>query len=181
MTHASSPADALPTPVSVALSLGSNINRYRHITHALDALSDAFGALVCSPVYESESVGFDGSNFLNSVVLITTTLGLDDIGPILKQIEDDNGRDRNGPKFGPRTLDIDVLTYGDLVGQHHGIELPRRETARNAFVLKPMADILPDTRMPGSELTYGQLWANYPKEKQKLWAVPFEWNGRVLS
>ncbi|MEX2320389.1 MAG: 2-amino-4-hydroxy-6-hydroxymethyldihydropteridine diphosphokinase [Saccharospirillum sp.] len=179
MTHSSCQTDA--TPTDVALSLGSNINRYRHLGEALDALADAFGDLRCSPVYESESVGFDGSNFLNSVVVISTTLGLEDISPVLKQIEDDNGRDRNGPKFGPRTLDIDVLTYGDRVGDYHGIELPRQETARNAFVLKPMADILPDTRMPGSDLTYAQLWAQYPKEKQKLWAVPFEWRGRALS
>ncbi|MEX0623903.1 2-amino-4-hydroxy-6-hydroxymethyldihydropteridine diphosphokinase [Saccharospirillum sp.] len=179
MTHSSRQTDA--TLTDVALSLGSNINRYRHLVKALDALADAFGDLRCSPVYESESVGFDGSNFLNSVVVISTTLGLEDISPVLKQIEDDNGRDRNGPKFGPRTLDIDVLTYGDRVGDYHGIELPRQETARNAFVLKPMADILPDTLMPGSGLTYAQLWAQYPKEKQKLWAVPFEWRGRVLS
>lgn len=168
------------TDTPVTLSLGSNINRYRNLNHALDALAKAFGELVCSPVYESESIGFDGSNFLNSVVLVHTTLGLDGIGPILKQIEDNNGRDRNGPKFGPRTLDIDVLTYGGLVGLHHGVELPRKETARNAFVLKPMADILPDTPLPGSDKTYAQLWAHYPKELQKLWVVPFEWRGRPL-
>jgi 2-amino-4-hydroxy-6-hydroxymethyldihydropteridine diphosphokinase len=176
-----SPNQTDTRPAVVALSLGSNINRYQHLSQALDALADAFGELRCSPVYESESVGFDGSNFLNSVVVIETVLGLEDINPILKQIEDNNGRDRNGPKFGPRTLDIDVLTYGNLVGEHQGVELPRHETARNAFVLKPMADLLPDSRLPGSENTYAQLWARYPKEKQKLWAVPFEWRGRVLS
>ena len=179
MTQSSDQTDT--TPTLVALSLGSNINRYQHLSQALDALAEAFGELRCSPVYESESVGFDGSNFLNSVVVICTALRLEDINPILKQIEDSNGRDRNGPKFGPRTLDIDVLTYGNLVGEHHGVELPRHETARNAFVLKPMADLLPDTLLPGSDLTYTELWAKYPAEKQKLWAVPFEWRGRVLS
>lgn len=166
--------------IPVALSLGSNIDRYRHLTNALNALAEEFGDLLCSPVYESEAVGFDGSNFLNSVVVVYTRRSLAEIGPILKRIEDANGRNRSGPKFSARTLDIDVLTYGSLVGEHDDVLLPREETARNAFVLKPMADILPDTLMPGSNQTYGELWANYPKDKQKLWRVPFKWNGKDI-
>lgn len=167
-------------PIPVALSLGSNIDRYRHIGGALDALAAEFGELICSPVYESEAVGFDGSPFLNSVVLVHTRRTLAEIGPVLKRIEDAHGRNRSGPKFSPRTLDIDVLTYGDAVGRVAGIDLPRAETAENAFVLRPMADILPDTRLPGSDRTYAQLWAAYPKDKQRLWPVPFEWRGRPL-
>lgn len=166
--------------IEVALSLGSNIDRYRHISGALDALAEAFGELLCSPVYESEAVGFDGSAFLNSVVLVRTHLPLADIVPLLKRIEDDHGRNRSGPKFSPRTLDIDVLTYGDVVGELDGIELPRAETAQNAFVLKPMADILPDTRLPGSDQSYSELWAAYPKDRQKLWPVAFQWRDQVL-
>ncbi|MHA7880875.1 MAG: 2-amino-4-hydroxy-6-hydroxymethyldihydropteridine diphosphokinase [Saccharospirillum sp.] len=163
--------------VPVALSLGSNIDRYRNLTRALDALAKEFGELLCSPVYESEAVGFDGSNFLNSVVVVHTGRSLSEIGPILKRIEDDNGRNRSGPKFSARTLDIDVLTYADWIGEYDGILLPRDETAKNAFVLKPMADILPDTLMPGSDQTYSELWSHYPKAKQKLWRVPFTWQG----
>lgn len=166
--------------VPVALSLGSNINRYRHLTGALDALADAFGELWCSPVYESESVGFDGSPFLNSVVVIHTDRSLTDINAVLKRIEDDHGRNREGPKFSSRTLDIDVLTYGDAVGELEGIELPREETAKNAFVLKPLADLLPDHCLPGSDATYAQLWAAYPKDKQKLWRVSFRWHDQTL-
>lgn len=166
--------------IEVALSLGSNIDRYRHIGGALDALAEAFGELICSPVYESEAVGFAGSAFLNSVVLVRTTLPLAEIVPLLKRIEDDNGRNRSGPKFSPRTLDIDVLTYGDAVGELDGIELPRAETAQNAFVLKPLADIRPDTLMPGSDKSYAELWAAYPKDRQKLWPVAFQWRDQAL-
>lgn len=166
--------------VDVALSLGSNIDRYRHISGALDALAEAFGELLCSPVYESESVGFDGSPFLNSVVLIRTAQPLAEIVRLLKRIEDDHGRNRSGPKFSPRTLDIDVLTYGEVVGELDGIELPRAETAENAFVLKPMADILPDTLLPGSDKSYAELWADYPKDRQKLWPVAFQWRDQAL-
>lgn len=166
--------------IEVALSLGSNIDRYRHIGGALDALADAFGELICSPVYESEAVGFAGSAFLNSVVLVRTALPLAEIVPLLKRIEDDNGRNRSGPKFSPRTLDIDVLTYGDAVGELDGIELPRAETAQNAFVLKPLADIRPDTLLPGSDKSYAELWAAYPKDRQKLWPVAFQWRDQAL-
>lgn len=166
--------------IEVALSLGSNIERYRHISGALDALAEAFGELVCSPVYESESVGFDGSPFLNSVVLIHTSRSLAEIVPLLKRIEDEHGRNRSGPKFSPRTLDIDVLTYGEVVGELDGVELPRTETAQNAFVLKPLADICPDSRLPGSDKSYAELWAAYPKDRQKLWPVAFQWRDQAL-
>ncbi|WP_232819347.1 2-amino-4-hydroxy-6-hydroxymethyldihydropteridine diphosphokinase [Saccharospirillum mangrovi] len=166
--------------VEVALSLGSNIERYRHISGALDALADAFGELVCSPVYESESVGFDGSPFLNSVVIVSTQLPLADVVTLLKRIEDDHGRNRSGPKFSPRTLDIDVLTYGDAVGELDGVELPRAETAKNAFVLKPLADVRPQAHLPGTTDSYAQLWAAYPKDQQKLWRVPFRWRDLTL-
>ena len=164
----------------VALSLGSNIHRYRNLTGALDALQREFGELLCSPVYESESVGFDGSNFLNSVVVVSTDRPLTEINATLKRIEDNHGRNRQGPKFSPRTLDIDVLTYGNAVGVIEGIELPREETAKNAFVLKPMADVWPDTPLPGSNQTYAELWSAYPKDKQKLWRVEFRWHDRLL-
>lgn len=169
-----------PKTVEVALSLGSNIERYRHLSGALDALAEAFGDLVCSPVYESESVGFDGSPFLNSVVIVTTAQPLADIVALLKRIEDDHGRNRSGPKFSPRTLDIDVLTYGDAVGELDGVELPRSETAKNAFVLKPLADIRPEAHLPGTDHSYAQLWSAYPKDQQKLWRVPFQWRELTL-
>lgn len=165
----------------VMLSLGSNRERYRHITSALDALHQHFGELMISPVYESESVGFKGSAFLNLVVGIECECGLSELSQQLKQIEDDNGRDRTLPKFGPRTLDIDILTFGDLTGEVEGIELPRPEITENAFVLRPLADIQASNTLPGSELNYQQLWQQFDKSSQKLWPVDFEWRGEKIS
>ncbi|MGD8175726.1 2-amino-4-hydroxy-6-hydroxymethyldihydropteridine diphosphokinase [Marinimicrobium sp. ARAG 43.8] len=165
----------------VYLSLGSNIDRYRHITAALDALSAQFGALTISSVFESEAVGFNGSHFLNLVVGVTTDLPLAQLWEGLKQIEDDNGRRRNGPKFCPRTLDIDILTYGDFVGEEAGVHLPRGELTENAFVLWPMAEIAPTLRHPELGQTYRELWAAYDKQRQNLWPVTFTWRGTTLS
>jgi len=165
----------------VYLSLGSNIHRHRHILAALDALADAFGELIVSPVYESKSVGFDGSNFFNLVVGIDTRLSVAALSDALKQIENDNGRVRSGPKFSPRTLDIDILTYGDFAGVEHGVELPRAEITKNAFVLLPLAEIAGDEIHPQLKQAYGALWSAYDQASQALWRVDFEWRERVIS
>lgn len=165
----------------VYLSLGSNIDRYRHISAALDALAADFGALDISTVYESEAVGFDGSNFLNLVVGMHTDLPIGDLSTRLKQIEDENGRNRKGPKFSPRTLDIDILTVDDFVGEDSGVELPRDEITKNAFVLLPMAELAPDTLHPSLKRSYSELWQGYDQSAQKLWPVGFEWRGEEIS
>jgi 2-amino-4-hydroxy-6-hydroxymethyldihydropteridine diphosphokinase len=164
----------------VYLSLGSNIDRYRHISAALDALTARFGELVISPVYESEAVGFDGDNFLNLVVGIETAIPVGRLSTELKAIEDENGRMRTGPKFSARTLDIDILTVDQLLGEIDGVQLPRDEVETNAFVLKPLADVAGDTCHPATQLSFAEMWRAYHKA-QKLWAVDFRWAGQLIS
>lgn len=166
---------------AIYLSLGSNVDRHKHIAAALDALAENFGELIISPVYESKSIGFDGSNFFNLVVGAETDLSIADLSELLKRIEDHNGRKRSGPKFSPRTLDIDILTYGDFVGVETGIELPRAEITKNAFVLLPLANIAPELLHPQLQKTYCQLWQEYDKTSQSLWAIDFEWKGKKIS
>lgn len=166
--------------VRVYISIGSNVDRERYVTAALDALAQWFGELDISPVYESESVGFNGSPFLNLVVGIDTALSVGELSRQFKQLEADNGRRRDAPKFGARTLDLDILTYGDRVGIVDGVELPRGEILKNAFVLRPFADIAPDAVHPVTGQRYRQLWRDYCSD-QKLWPVPFTWQGRQLS
>lgn len=165
----------------VYLGLGSNIDRHKHITAALDALFDAFGELSLSSVFESEAVGFDGSPFFNMVVGLETDQSIARLSDRLKQIEDDNGRRRQGPKFASRTLDIDILIYGDWVGDYAGVSLPRDEITKNAFVLRPLAQIAPEREHPVLKKSFVQLWREYDKERQKLWPVTFMWRGRELS
>ena len=100
----------------VYISIGSNIERYRHVSAALDALAGWFGELAISPVYESESVGFDGSDFLNLVVGVDTDMSVGELSRRFKKLEADNGRKASAPKFSPRTLDLDILTWGDAAG-----------------------------------------------------------------
>jgi len=159
----------------VFLSLGSNIDRERHIRAGLDALARQFGELQVSRVFESEAVGFEGDDFYNLVVGIYTDLPVGQLALRLREIEDANGRLRAGPKFSARTLDIDILTYDDLAGTVDSVKLPRAEIEKNAFVLQPLAELAPDRVHPLTGKTFGQMWAAYDKSKQKLWPVEFSW------
>lgn len=159
----------------VYLSLGSNIDRERHIGAALDALGKHFGSLEISTVFESVAVGFEGDSFYNLVVGIHSGLAVGEIAKVLKHIEDCNGRDRSAPKFGPRSLDIDILTVDNLAGEIDGIKLPRNEVLKNAFVLQPLAELAADMIHPLTNKTMGQHWQEFDKTSQQLWPVKFEW------
>ena len=155
----------------IYLSLGSNVEAQRNIEAAMDALADTFGELIISSVYESEAVGFDGDSFYNLVVGIHSDLGVGELSKILKTIEDQQGRDRSAPKFGARSLDIDILTVDDRVGVIDGISIPRDEILKNAFVLQPLAELAPQLLHPLLNERYENLWQQYPANKQKLWKI----------
>jgi len=164
----------------VYISIGSNIDRERYITAALDALAGWFDEPLISSVYESESVGFDGSPFYNLVVGVDTDLSVAELSARFKQLEADNGRRRGVPKFSPRPLDLDILTYDHEVGRVDGVELPRGEILKNAFVLLPLAEIAPTAVHPVCGERYQALWQAYDRD-QKLWPVDFTWRGRRIS
>ena len=157
----------------VFLSLGSNIEREKNIAGCLRLLQQAFSEFSASSVYESEAVGFDGDNFYNLVVGIHTDLPLGELAQYCRKVEDAFGRDRSEAKFGPRSLDIDILTYDNLLGTYDGIQLPRAEILENAFVLQPLAELAPQHVHPGTQQTYQVLWQQFNKPEQVLWVVPF--------
>jgi 2-amino-4-hydroxy-6-hydroxymethyldihydropteridine diphosphokinase len=159
----------------VFLGLGSNLDREKNIRAGLAALQSLFGYMIFSKVYESESVGFKGSHFYNMVVSVQTDLSIASLSDALKKIEDNNGRVRSGPKYSPRTLDIDILTYGDFVGVEAGIELPRAEITQNAFVLLPLSEIAPRQLHPQFKKTYAELWDVYDHKSQSLWPIDFNY------
>ncbi|MDA1369839.1 MAG: 2-amino-4-hydroxy-6-hydroxymethyldihydropteridine diphosphokinase [Proteobacteria bacterium] len=159
----------------LSLSLGSNIDPAENIRRAARALQQEFGEITCSAVFESEAIGFDGDNFLNLVVITETQVDLQPIVLFLKQLEDQLGRDRTQPRFSGRPIDIDILSFGDETGHDCGIELPRAEITRNAFVLKPLAELLPDVVHKETGRTHAALWEAFDKAGQRLWRVDFDW------
>ena len=158
----------------VFLSLGSNIDRDANIRGGLDALASQFGEVRLSPVYESEAVGFDGAAFYNLVAEIHTDMPVGALAEVLRDIESAHGRRRGEKKFSSRTLDIDILTYGNLCGEIDGVQLPRDEILKHAFVLLPLVDLAPDARHPESGKRYAELWQALDLSGQKLWQVPFD-------
>ncbi|WP_412970965.1 2-amino-4-hydroxy-6-hydroxymethyldihydropteridine diphosphokinase [Glaciecola sp. MF2-115] len=159
----------------ILISVGSNIDKSKNTDAGLNALAKAFSDVEISPVYESESVGFDGDTFFNLVVSAQTELDVDGVCSILKCIEDENGRIRGSQKFASRTLDLDLLTYDELVIQQPVI-LPREEILYNAFVLRPLADLVPTHIHPVVKKTYQSLWQDYDKQKQNLWLADYLWS-----
>lgn len=156
----------------IYISLGSNINKAHYIRCALIALKPHFNDLVHSSVFESEAVGFAGNNFYNSVVGATTDMPLADVCSLLKQIERNNGRTANDKKFSPRTLDLDLLFYDDVICDSPA-QLPRDEITKNAFVLQPLAEVAPHFYHPVAQQTIADLWREYNNPQQKLWKVEF--------
>lgn len=156
------------------LSLGSNQARQPSLRGAVRMLRDTFGPLILSPVYESAAVGFAGEPFLNLVAGADTDWPAQAVQRRLREIEDAHGRVRGTDKFAPRTLDVDLLTYGDAVRPDLG--LPRDEIERYAFVLGPLAEVAPEDRHPVLGQTYAALWAAFDRDAQPLRRVEFEWD-----
>lgn len=157
----------------VYISIGSNIEAEKHVRVAVAELREHYGEVALSPVYESEAVGFEGDNFLNLVAGLETAEDVHAVSDVLHGIEDRHGRRRDGPRFSARTLDLDLLLYDDLVLDEPGLQIPRDEITRNAFVLRPLADLAPRCVHPLNQRTMAELWRDYDQASQVLWPVPF--------
>lgn len=165
----------------VYLGLGSNIERERYLTAGLDALQGLLGELALSSVYDSAAIGFDGQPFLNLVLAADTDLPLQQLAARLRHIEFEHGRPVDASRYSPRQLDIDILTYDDVVGEFAGVTLPRDEILENAFVLCPLAELAPEELHPVERRSYRDLWQDYDQSSQPLSKVAFMWRGRPIS
>lgn len=145
------------------ISIGSNIDKELHITASLRALEQHFGVLTVSSIYESDAVGFSGDAFHNLIVGFDSDLDVKAVAKQLRQIELDNGRTRDSQKFSARTLDLDLILYGDLIISDGRLQIPRDEIEKYAFVLEPLAEIAPAATHPVSGVSYGELWEKFDK------------------
>lgn len=145
------------------LSLGSNQDPEANLRSALRALRARFAVEAVSDVYRFPAVGFSGADFLNAAATIDSDLDPFALNDWLHALEDAHGRDRSGPRFGDRPLDIDIVFYDDLTLEGPGnLRLPRDELT-HAFVLRPLAEIAPGFVDPRSGRTLATLWAASPE------------------
>jgi 2-amino-4-hydroxy-6-hydroxymethyldihydropteridine diphosphokinase len=160
----------------VWVSIGSNQERDASIRGAVRALRERFGELILSRVYESEAVGFEGGPFLNLVAGFDTDEPVAAVNAAFREIEDAFGRVRGPEKFAPRTLDIDLLAYGDRVGTVDGCPLPRDEILRYAFVLGPLAEVAGEAIHPVLGRSYRALWDAFDRQAQPIAPVGFDFD-----
>ncbi len=158
----------------VYVSIGSNLDPERHVRAAVRALRERFGPLAVSPVYASAPVGFEGPEFLNLVVGFDSEAPPEAVADTLRSIEDAAGRRRDGPRFSDRTLDLDLILYGDRVQEAPRLRLPRPEVLEHAHVLGPLTDLAADDVHPTLRRTFAEIWAGFEPAGQALRKVPLD-------
>jgi 2-amino-4-hydroxy-6-hydroxymethyldihydropteridine diphosphokinase len=136
------------------LGLGSNLgDRLAHLQGAVDGLGAATGVAVVavSAVYETDPVGPDQPDYLNAVVAVDTTLTAHELLALAQSLETDARRVRR-ERWGPRTLDVDVLLVGDERVRDPDLEVPHPRLHERAFVRVPLRDVAPrvEAALPGS-------------------------------
>jgi 2-amino-4-hydroxy-6-hydroxymethyldihydropteridine diphosphokinase len=157
----------------VYVAAGSNIEPRRYLTQALAALERRFGPLRVSSAYRNAAVGFEGDDFINLVVGFDTTESLADVVAAMRSIEDACGRPRTAPKWAPRTMDLDVLLYGDEIRDEAHFKLPRADLLNRAYVLGPLAEIAGYVVHPVTKRRIAEHWnafdrTSHPMEKVSL-------------
>jgi len=142
----------------IYFSIGSNVDPLKYIELAVHELEHRFGPIDVSPVYQNKALGFEGTDFLNLVVGVDTDKTVDDICKEISAIHELAQRNNGKAKFVSRTLDIDLLIYGQLVTPGPPLRLPRVDVLKYTFALKPLADIAADECHPESGRSYAEHW-----------------------
>ena len=140
----------------IFLSLGSNIEPEKNIDFAKEQLQIKYGKLLISSVYKTKAVGFKGDDFLNLVIKTATSDSPETVIDYLHYIEKQTGRETGTGQFNSRTLDIDLLLYGDLIDA--SLNLPRDEILEYDFVLEPLVEIFPEGIHPIEKRSYKEIF-----------------------
>jgi len=155
------------------VGLGSNLDRpVDRVLEGLEALSELADTRVAatSPLYGSAPMGpADQPDYVNAVARLDTGLSPHALLDGLQAIETRAGRERTAERWGPRTLDLDLLLYDRVHCRDRRLTLPHPGIAERAFVLVPFADIAPDEVLPGSEASIGNLAAR--SDRSGLWRL----------
>ena len=157
---------------AVYVAAGSNIEPERHLALAVAELAREFPGARSSPWYRNRAVGFEGADFINLAVGFTTGLPVHAVLERLHAIEARCGRARDAPRWAPRTMDLDVLLYGELVCDESGLKLPRPDLLKRAYMLGPLAALAPEVMHPTAHLTIGELWQRFDRSAHPLEPVP---------
>jgi len=152
----------------VYLGLGSNVDPERNLRLAISELGKRFGKLELSSIYRNAALGFVGDEFLNLVVGLESAADPLQIHDVLEEIHDLAHRERGAARFASRTLDIDLLLYGDDIIDAPPVQVPRADILSYSFVLGPLAEIAPALRHPETGRLITEHWAEFDKNSHPL-------------
>ena len=140
----------------VFVSIGSNIDPRNNIEEARIILGNLFDCTF-SRLYETTAEGFEGNDFVNSVVGFETDLQLIELKDKLKQIEKKMGRIDNQKGMSDRIIDLDIILYGDQVIEGDDFDIPSKDIENYLFVLEPLAEIAGARHHPILNNTYSEM------------------------
>jgi 2-amino-4-hydroxy-6-hydroxymethyldihydropteridine diphosphokinase len=148
-------------PIPVFVAAGSNVEPRRNLALARSEIAATWPDAVFSAAYQNPAVGFDGPDFINWVVGFTTTMSIDAVVERLRAIETLCGRPRHAPKWAPRSMDLDILLFGDRVAETANYKLPRPDLNKRPYMLGPMAEIAPHVMHPTLHRSMSDLWRDF--------------------
>jgi 2-amino-4-hydroxy-6-hydroxymethyldihydropteridine diphosphokinase len=152
---------------TVYVAAGSNVEPVKNLRRALRELSKHY-ALSFSPAYQNKAVGFDGEDFINLVVGFDTADSVEQVIAQLHEAEAACGRPRNAPKWAARTMDLDLLLYGQLVSDIADRKLPRPDLLKRPYMLRPLADLAPMLIHPVIGTTMAELWRQFDQTAHEM-------------
>ncbi|MDB6091261.1 MAG: 2-amino-4-hydroxy-6-hydroxymethyldihydropteridine diphosphokinase [Gammaproteobacteria bacterium] len=153
---------------SVYVAVGSNVDAKRNVGLATRELEREFPTVRFSPWYRNRAVGFEGEDFINLVAGFTTEVPVHEVLARLHMIETLCGRPRDAPRWAPRSMDLDILLYGDLLLDEPRLKLPRPDLVKRAFMLGPLAALAPELVHPTEKVTIGELWQRFDRAAHPL-------------
>jgi 2-amino-4-hydroxy-6-hydroxymethyldihydropteridine diphosphokinase len=152
----------------VYVAAGSNVEPERNLALAVKELGREFPGVRLSPWYRNRAVGFEGDDFINFVAGFTTDLSVREVVVRLHAIETLCGRPRDAPRWAPRSMDLDVLVYDDLICDEPRLKLPRPDLLKRAYMLGPLAALAPELVHPTAGVTIGELWERFDRAAHPL-------------
>ncbi len=159
------------------VAAGSNVRPRESLRQALGLLAREFPGLRASRAFSNPAVGFIGDDFINLVVAFPADIPTEALLDRLKDVERACGREPGAPKWGPRTLDLDLLLHGERVGRVAGKNLPHPDLSTRAWVLRPLAELAPELIHPVAGERIDSLWRRFDQRGHRLTPVSLESTG----